>query len=532
MNVRPHTVNISTLDPDITFMLLRNGLLYFNWDASNLNQIINANLNPTAITIYYRYVSKQRFDVSTISNAQFSNWKSTRHSKSIKYFKKNRNNANHTHIHHCYVAIESTNTAVTANDIKDYNEIYLCMRFQLSYKSNQSTFTSQLITIPIVIKSYIQQRIRKSNRRKKYQYGFHYIIHHLSRHNIRSILSYWHRIHFHRHHLRHRDINTLIAKYIPAKDGILHITGQDTVTLRSDYVYEFDSIFIGKNAKLTVECYSPKTQIGGKLLLCSLTNIYNYGIIDITGCGYRNQQSDDNPWKAKQCFRGIGAGNNGKCGSGAGYGTRGKESIPLAKKYDKQSKGGMAYGDENISTLYLGSAGGNGTDRVHDYEWQLRHDRLYLGSAGGGALWLNCYQYEGVCYGENNGSIVNTGGDIKCDGANCDAYWGGAGSGGSIKIECKKFIMDSLSVISVNGGESRPFRQAQLMNPNYSHIHQTGYSTNVASNRFKRFYARDFKLYRKRKFGNGGFGRIYIQTNNGYYCGNRMLKKWSATYFE
>ena len=222
---------------------------------------------------------------------------------------------------------------------------------------------------------------------RKNSHQCEWITHELNRKNVEIILNRWFRQSF---NLRKneslnnttklifpKDIRAHMLKFVPGKDGNLHLHSQRlgkarrnacrhnqsyydtrTITLLSDYMYEFDSILIEKDGIITVEPFNWRKQIGGRLLVTSLSNIEVYGTITVNGCGYSNGSGHDTS-KSKQLtvvetikdkfngtasgskmltsnvlrklnsidniksILGIGCGYSNIAGGGAGYGTKG-----------------------------------------------------------------------------------------------------------------------------------------------------------------------------------------------------------------
>src|SRR5690349_11667194 len=100
-------------------------------------------------------------------------------------------------------------------------------------------------------------------------------------------------------------------------------------------------------------------------------------------------------------------------GCGGGYGT----NVSTAA-LGKAEAGGPTYGIADLSKILFGSGGGAG-----GYETDPNPSQpCGNGGAGGGIIFIGA-----------NSIVVNSGGSIRSNGAN--AYVGGGGSGGSIRIE-------------------------------------------------------------------------------------------------
>eukprot|EP01084_Bolivina_argentea_P001516 2798_1 len=386
--------------------------------------------------------------------------------------------------------------------------VSLYIRFQLIY-SDQNLYKETKLTDIQTIPLKIQKIVLTHRSSQHIEYKF--LSYDLTRRNIALILQ-----HFIRNFLNTNgltDITKMIHQFIPAKDGTFKITCISAghclpYKLYSDYEYEFDSIYIGDDVQVSVEKYDPDTNIGGKLLMSSLTDICIRGEINMDGLGYCSYATN---YKNKQdkntnVFKGFGCGDN--FGSGAGYGTMGnysakrnvnkkrnKSRIRHSTNASKYFKGNI-YGDKMISFLYLGSAGGN----------VIKNKKICYGHPGGGAVYLKCPYGKFI----NHGRITAYGSGNEIDNIWRRMYSGGCGSGGSIKIECDEFEFQTRQlwgngIVSINC---------------YNYIGVCGGS----NKKFK--VVKDWmKGLNINTHGNGGIGRICIKVKDILYHGNDIVDR-------
>ena len=90
-----------------------------------------------------------------------------------------------------------------------------------------------------------------------------------------------------------QDIAKLIAAFASGKDGNFVIKSGETMTLKSDYQYEFTHVRIEKDATLRVIPWDSSIKSGGRLLIQSMSTfvIRAGGKIDLTACGYKGGRS-------------------------------------------------------------------------------------------------------------------------------------------------------------------------------------------------------------------------------------------------
>jgi RHS repeat-associated protein len=121
-------------------------------------------------------------------------------------------------------------------------------------------------------------------------------------------------------------------------------------------------------------------------------------------------------------------------GGGGGYGTAGNTG-------PSNAGGGPSYGVPHLEKMYFGSSGGAGGDWNNPNGCGEEHRCIGgQGGTGGGILFIT-------------GKTINFSGAFKSEGGNqfcVDACTGGAGSGGSIRIEGHTII--NLNAVSVIGG--------------------------------------------------------------------------------
>eukprot|EP01083_Nonionella_stella_P265616 899583_1 len=162
--------------------------------------------------------------------------------------------------------------------------------------------------------------------------------------------------------------------------------------------------------------------------------------------------------------------------SGGGYGTPGKSIIDYStngqfqiingispnpqyksrnnfkNKKDKSQPngeilcGGHVYGTKELDTLYYGSSGGKGAIANNYINYYSVSDR------GGGIIELIAQKIE------NHGTIIANGKTGRPGG-----QWFSAGSGGSIKIKCKQFLLGDEASIKACGGKLPPVANKNQM---------------------------------------------------------------------
>ena len=114
-------------------------------------------------------------------------------------------------------------------------------------------------------------------------------------------------------------------------------------------------------------------------------------------------------------------------GNGGGFGEFGQDG--------KYSNGGCDYGDDLLTSMYMGSGGG-ASEKCN-------------GGNGGGCVWIYCL--NDIELSEN--ALINASGQDGFDANLLEKGGGGGGSGGSIYIECKKLKLASTSKILAVGGK-------------------------------------------------------------------------------
>jgi hypothetical protein len=178
------------------------------------------------------------------------------------------------------------------------------------------------------------------------------------------------------------------------------------------------------------------------------------GLIHMNAGGYRGGQSPQGTafqgesyagpgLSARNPYPNLGGGGAGwesrGNGGGAGHATNGTTSTDLNGGY-----GGLSYGQSTLTKLLPGSGGG-GAEYWNGHEWSATGNDGGDGGNGGGIVFVAAYQ-------------IAFSGTVSAAGANGDPgregiydMQGGAGSGGSVRIEGNTI---SLSAVSAPGGNA------------------------------------------------------------------------------
>ena len=250
----------------------------------------------------------------------------------------------------------------------------------------------------------------------------------------------------------------------------LIVGSHDFVELSANIEHVYDYLIVESYGTLCIKQEDINTRASALILTINNDLILEEGAnIDVSGCGYFSSTSQHS--SIDHCNFGRG-GFGVLCGGGGGYGTKGEDA------YDKQGGidaihyglGGDKFGNETMDILYYGSSGGNGGD--------------FEGGRGGGILVLDV----------KKSIIIEKRASIEANGrVACIDYigqvFGGAGSGGSIKVFCNEIFMNAkCDGISAKGG----------------------YATQILSSKYA---------------GNGGDGRICLYIEDEY---NRqsLLNQW------
>ena len=226
---------------------------------------------------------------------------------------------------------------------------------------------------------------------------------------------------------------------LPVNDLII----SNTLRLESDILHKYEKIIIENGGVLTVDPWNGYK--GGRLLIiCNTLILRSKGLIDVSGCGYRGgltcNNTSPNQSYAGECYNtkgsaskepNIGGGGGGPQdgsfggvgGGGGGYGTTGWNSEPNTESNGNTEggKGGLAYGDDEMTVIYMGSGGGGGAPYCNG-------DNKGKGGNGGGVIIIIAKEFY------NEGKILSNG--ASGEDALTDSYGsgGGGGSGGSIYI--------------------------------------------------------------------------------------------------
>lgn len=238
------------------------------------------------------------------------------------------------------------------------------------------------------------------------------------------------------------------------------LTITSPLKLESDTFHRFDHVLIDHGGVLTVEPWNGFK--GGKLILiCNSITIRSKGAIDVSSSGYRgglpcsnsspNQSNSGESYIGKGTasrefnFGGGGGGPQdgsfgGIGGGGGGYGAPGQDAKPNTEGDGKKEggKGGIPYGDEEMTVIYMGSGGGAGAPYCNG-------NGKGKGGNGGGLLVIIAKEFH------NEGKVLSNGGNGED--AQIDSYGsgGGGGSGGSIFVSA--LLIDNRGEISANGGK-------------------------------------------------------------------------------
>eukprot|EP00484_Ammonia_sp_Unknown_P022582 CAMPEP_0197024502 /NCGR_PEP_ID=MMETSP1384-20130603/5035_1 /TAXON_ID=29189 /ORGANISM="Ammonia sp." /LENGTH=435 /DNA_ID=CAMNT_0042452899 /DNA_START=8 /DNA_END=1315 /DNA_ORIENTATION=+ len=207
-------------------------------------------------------------------------------------------------------------------------------------------------------------------------------------------------------------LHVMVLKYCPVfgygDDGVLTIKANKEHSLRSDQLYEFESIVLKKKATLTVDVWKTKAPLqehtnldgaGGTLLLRVSGNIVmNEGSkITVKACGYPG---------------GFGKGVKGGKGMGVNGsgGEAGEWTSATGGLY--KSKGLI---DEKMAKLVMGSGGGGITSTAN---------RFFPGGSGGGVLKIECNK------------VVFKGAGCMLSASGASSIHGAGGSGGVLWLRC------------------------------------------------------------------------------------------------
>ena len=233
--------------------------------------------------------------------------------------------------------------------------------------------------------------------------------------------------------------------------------------LEANKIHTFHELLIENGGILSVDAWDGTK--GGRLIL-----IYNSliikpnGSIDVSNLGYRGgepcAQWNGNNTTAYygESFNGKGgqssepnqggggggpqSGAFGSCGGGGGgYGTPGTNAQTNIYNNGNNpgGKGGLVYGDEGMTTIYMGSGGGGGAPYSGGTKGK--------GGNGGGLIMIIAKELR------NEGKIKANGENGEDANPNTYGSRGGGGSGGSIFIIANSFEKGDLSVNGGKGGK-------------------------------------------------------------------------------
>ena len=226
------------------------------------------------------------------------------------------------------------------------------------------------------------------------------------------------------------DINALIAETLNSIDlNSSLLTLKKTIIdknteLKSGIVHKYDILIIKQGFELTVNEWKIPSGLfsfnileysGGKLILkCNSLILENNSEITVNGKGYKGGKigcyqgysyNEQSYWSKNSNYGG------GGWISGGGYGTNGENG-------DENGKGGLIYGNNELTKIYLGSGGGGG--------------HKSNGTSGGGAIIIECE--DNIIIGKNSYICANGENSTNNNGII------GCGSGGSIYLKSPNII--------------------------------------------------------------------------------------------
>ena len=193
------------------------------------------------------------------------------------------------------------------------------------------------------------------------------------------------------------------------------------IKMAADILHTFHKIIIEKGGKLSADPWDG-TKGGRLILICKSFIIQSNGILDVSALGYLGGSPCAPDGATKYAFsgesytrkgtmsiepnKGGGGGGSqdgsyGSCGGGGGgYGTQGGNSEPNTYRNGNREggKGGLVYGDEKMTTIYLGSGGGAGAPYCNG-------GQKAKGGNGGGVVVIVTDEFK------NEGKIIADGGN-------------------------------------------------------------------------------------------------------------------------
>ncbi len=229
-------------------------------------------------------------------------------------------------------------------------------------------------------------------------------------------------------------------------------------------VPHFVNFTITNGATLTVQPWNGTT--GGVIVVKARGRVVVAAgaAIDVSGAGYRGgaggfgaqsrgyqgESFAGTPAKLSVANYGGGAGGSGQWrnpnyavghGGGGGFGTAGADGsgYPNHDGIPGPMPGGIPYGDEALTILFMGSGGGGGGGCCVS-----EAGRGGTGGNGAGAVSLTARTIQ--IYG-----AIRANGGAGTYGSRDDVGWGGGGSGGGILLRCIQGELGSNTVVAVGG---------------------------------------------------------------------------------
>ena len=164
-------------------------------------------------------------------------------------------------------------------------------------------------------------------------------------------------------HITPMDTTTTIIDSDFCKQGVR--SSYNTVELESNVIHKFGTLKVPGFQHITVSGWNEKTDAGGKLIIhCYSLILEGKSSIDVSGKGYKGGKI-----LADICYQGYSyngtpkcsKSNNyggGGCGSAGGRGNYGGYRDCEFVLFPSTGANGERYGDEELSTVHLGSGGG------------------------------------------------------------------------------------------------------------------------------------------------------------------------------
>jgi len=246
--------------------------------------------------------------------------------------------------------------------------------------------------------------------------------------------------------------------------GFLNPNTNSSIVAQIVKVPQFNNININANCSIVPQAWDGEK--GGVVVFRVRGTLNMTGSVDASQRGFRGGdwgQGNNDPGQTGESISGKGnyAGSSfpqnpspnngggaggpgaslGGCGAGGGgYGTAGGSGT---RNNAVDALGGVAYGDPELSRIYLGSAGGGGGD--NDGHGACGDGYHGEGGAGGGIVFITANSIQNARI-YSNGEPGHPG---DCGGGGCGYAIGASGAGGSIYLMASSI---SSSEIHANGG--------------------------------------------------------------------------------